>query len=117
MEKVDLQTGRSKVAPDYGDKTMPIAIVGMSCRYPGDATDPQRLWKTCAEQRDVWQTTPTERFNQGIFYHPDPGRNGTVSEIPTRDLHFEWLKTHSRMSVADTFCKSTRVFLMRHSST
>jgi len=81
MEKVDPQTGQSKVAPNYGDKTTPIAIVGMACRYPGEATDPERLWKTCAEQRDVWQTTPTERFNQGIFYHPDPGRNGTVSEI------------------------------------
>lgn len=88
MDKVDLQTGRLKVAPDYGDKTMPIAIVGMACRYPGEATDPERLWKTCAEQRDVWQTTPPERFNQGIFYHPDPGRNGTVSEILHSRLTF-----------------------------
>ena len=69
-------------APNYGDKTMPIAVVGMACRYPGAVTDPERLWQMCAEQRDVWQPIPKERFNQDIFHHPDPSRNGTVSKYP-----------------------------------
>jgi acyl transferase domain-containing protein len=65
-------------APNYGDNTMPIAVVGMACRLPGEATDPERLWKILAEQRDVWTTTPSDRFNHGLYYHPDPSRNGTV---------------------------------------
>lgn len=62
-----------------GDGVMPIAIVGIGCRYPGDATNPEKLWKICAEQRDAWSAIPKERFNADAFYHPDPSRNGTVS--------------------------------------
>jgi hypothetical protein len=60
---------------------MPIAIVGMGCRYPGGATSPEKLWEMCAEQRDAWRTIPKERFNAEEFYHPDPSRNGTVSSM------------------------------------
>ena len=35
----------------------------------------------CAEQRDVWQPIPKERINFGAFYHPDPGRRGTVGRL------------------------------------
>ena len=62
-----------------GDGVMPIAIVGMGCRYPGGATSPEKLWEMCAEQRDAWSTIPKDRFNADEFYHPDPSRNGTVS--------------------------------------
>ena len=69
------------VARDQGDKTMPIAIVGLSCRYPGEAKNPESLWQTCAEERDLWQPIPRGRINQRAFYHPDPNRNGTVSYL------------------------------------
>jgi hypothetical protein len=59
------------------DPSMPIAIVGMSCRFPGDATDPRKLWQMCAAARDAWSPVPKERFNQDAFYHPDANRNGT----------------------------------------
>ncbi|KAL8792787.1 MAG: hypothetical protein Q9195_004600 [Heterodermia aff. obscurata] len=62
---------------DKGDKTMPIAVVGLSCRYPGEARDPESLWATCAEERNLWQPIPKEKINQKAFYHPDPSRNGT----------------------------------------
>ena len=61
---------------------MPIAIVGMSCRLPGNITSPEELWRVCDEQRDVWQPIPVERLNREAYYHPDPNRNGTVSVIP-----------------------------------
>ena len=60
------------------DQTMPIAIVGLSCRLPGAAANPEGLWHVCAEQRDVWQPIPNQRLDNGAFFHPDPGRNGTV---------------------------------------
>lgn len=63
------------------DKTMPIAIVGMSCRFPGDATNVEYLWKLCAESRDAWQPIPKERFNLDGYYHPDSNRPGTVSGL------------------------------------
>ena len=63
------------------DETMPIAIVGLSCRLPGAAANPEGLWDVCAEQRDVWQPIPNERLDNGTFFHPDPGRNGTVCRM------------------------------------
>jgi acyl transferase domain-containing protein len=59
--------------------TMPIAIVGLSCRFPGDATSPENFWKFLAEGRSAWTEVPETRFNQKAFFHPQAVRPGTVS--------------------------------------
>ncbi|ORY57229.1 uncharacterized protein BCR38DRAFT_461375 [Pseudomassariella vexata] len=58
---------------------MPIAVVGMSCRFPGDATSPERLWQLCAAAREAWSDWPADRFNHKAFYHPNPERGGTFN--------------------------------------
>lgn len=58
--------------------TKPIAIIGMSCRFPGDATSPEKLWKLVSEGRSAWSEIPKERFNQDAFYHPQDSNLGTV---------------------------------------
>lgn len=61
------------------DKSMPIAIVGMSFRGPGDATTVENLWKMLSEARESRTTIPKEKWNNEAFYHPDHKRHGTVS--------------------------------------
>jgi len=61
--------------------TMPIAIVGMSCRFAGGATTPEKLWQLCAEGRSAWSEVPSSRFNQKSHYHPDGQKQGTVGEF------------------------------------
>src|ERR1700743_1961577 len=39
----------------------PIAIVGMSCRFPGGVDSPDRLWDMVADERDVMSEFPTDR--------------------------------------------------------
>ncbi len=39
----------------------PIAIVGMSCRFPGGVESPDGLWDMVAQQRDVMSEFPTDR--------------------------------------------------------
>ena len=53
---------------------MPIAIVGMACRLPGEATSPDKLWKLCAEKQAAWSEVPRDRMNLEAFYHPDGER-------------------------------------------
>lgn len=59
--------------------TMPIALVGFSCRFPGDATDPEKLWNLLKEGRSAWSEIPEDRFNKKAFYHPQSDNFGTVS--------------------------------------
>ena len=60
---------------------MPIAIIGISCRFPGAATDPEKLWEMCANSHNAWSEIPEDRFNKKGFYHCKEGVPGTVSAV------------------------------------
>ncbi len=51
----------------------PIAIVGMSCRFPGGVETPEDLWQMVADRRDVISEFPGDRGwdVEGLF-DPDP---------------------------------------------
>ena len=56
----------------------PIAIVGMSCRYPGGVNSPDDLWDMLTEGRDVLTEFPSDRgWNLAGLYNPDPDVAGT----------------------------------------
>ncbi|KAI1749734.1 ketoacyl-synt-domain-containing protein [Xylaria castorea] len=62
-------------------KTMPIAIVGMSCRLPGNVASPAEFWELCARARSGYSTIPPERFNTASFQHPNPGKAGCHNPV------------------------------------
>ncbi|KAI2631585.1 hypothetical protein GGS21DRAFT_150278 [Xylaria nigripes] len=67
------------------DGAMPVAIIGVSGRFPGDATTPDRLWDMVSQARSALTDVPRERYNVDGFYHPSAERQGTTT---TRKGHF-----------------------------
>ncbi|MGC9502003.1 beta-ketoacyl synthase N-terminal-like domain-containing protein, partial [Streptomyces sp. WG7] len=56
----------------------PIAIVAMSCRFPGDVRTPEDLWSLLADGRDGIGHLPTDRgWDLDALYNPDPDSPGT----------------------------------------
>ncbi|MFI1019120.1 type I polyketide synthase [Streptomyces sp. NPDC020965] len=66
-------TGKSVIALDE-----PIAIIGMSCRYPGGVQTADELWRLVADGTDAVSGFPTDRgWDLEALYDPDPDNPGT----------------------------------------
>ncbi|MFF8838690.1 SDR family NAD(P)-dependent oxidoreductase [Streptomyces sp. NPDC015130] len=65
------------VAADAGLDDDPIAIVAMSCRYPGDIRSPEDLWRMLAEGGEGITPFPTDRgWDLEGLYDADPDALG-----------------------------------------
>ncbi|MDT5073264.1 MAG: hypothetical protein QOH82_2584, partial [Mycobacterium sp.] len=53
----------------------PIAIVAVSCRFPG-APDPEAFWDVLSGGIDAIREVPEDRFDIDEFYDPDPDAPG-----------------------------------------
>ncbi|CAG9990181.1 unnamed protein product [Clonostachys byssicola] len=95
---------------------MPIAIVGMSCRFSGGADSPEKLWELLAEGRNTWTKVPESRYNQTAFYHPEGTRAGVSNaqgaHFLERDVsHFDAPFFNFPTEVADSMDPQLRMQL------
>ncbi|PGH26423.1 hypothetical protein AJ80_01921 [Polytolypa hystricis UAMH7299] len=58
---------------------MPIAIVGMSCRFSSIATSPEGLWGMLTKGLSGWSAEAGSRFKMSSFYHPAPEMSGAFN--------------------------------------
>src|SRR5947209_4600819 len=57
----------------------PIAIVGVGCRFPGGANDPESYWRLLRDGVDAVSEVPASRWNAAEYYDPDPDTPGKMN--------------------------------------
>jgi acyl transferase domain-containing protein/NADPH:quinone reductase-like Zn-dependent oxidoreductase/NAD(P)-dependent dehydrogenase (short-subunit alcohol dehydrogenase family)/acyl carrier protein len=56
----------------------PIAIIGMGCRFPGDASNPREFWKMLCEGKDAICNIPKDRWDVKRYYSSDQNTLGKM---------------------------------------
>jgi acyl transferase domain-containing protein/acyl carrier protein len=56
----------------------PIALIGIGCRFPGNAQTPQAFWRLLLDGVDAVGDIPAGRWDVQRYYHPDPAQPGKM---------------------------------------
>lgn len=71
-----LKETRARLDELQRQQTEPIAIIGMGCRFPGGANDPDSFWQILERGVDTISEIPSERWNADDYYDPEPDTPG-----------------------------------------
>jgi phthiocerol/phenolphthiocerol synthesis type-I polyketide synthase B len=89
--------GESRKIVEPGEGAgLPVAIVGIGCRFPGGIVDAKSYWDALVGERDAITEIPPDRIDVGYFYDPEPAkpgrmmtsRGGFLGELDSFDADF-----------------------------
>ncbi|HEY7417149.1 MAG TPA: polyketide synthase, partial [Ktedonobacteraceae bacterium] len=73
-----LRRMRTRLEALEREKSEPIALIGMSCRFPGKANTPESFWQLLKDGRDAVTRPPTKRWDIDAYFERDPALAGRV---------------------------------------
>jgi acyl transferase domain-containing protein/acyl carrier protein len=73
-----LKEARSRIETLERDYHEPIAVIGMACRFPGQATSPDRYWELLDKGQHAISDFPEDRWDVDAFYDPNPDVPGKI---------------------------------------
>ncbi|WP_435603647.1 type I polyketide synthase [Streptomyces sp. bgisy130] len=77
-ELLGAAAGTTAGAPAAVRADEPVAIIGMSCRYPGGVDSPEKLWQLLTSGTDAVSAFPADRgWDMERLFDPDPDHPGT----------------------------------------
>ena len=56
----------------------PIAVVGMACRFPGGATNPEQFWHLLEQGTDAVGKVPPDRWDADAYHDSTPATPGKI---------------------------------------
>ncbi len=75
---VELREMRARLQAAEQARQEPVAVIGMGCRFPGGANDPESFWELLVNGVDAIREVPPERWDADEFYDPDPDAPGKI---------------------------------------
>jgi acyl transferase domain-containing protein len=104
---VELRDLRARLDGVERARTEPIAVIGMGCRFPGNASDPESYWRLLRDGVDTVTEVPAERWDVDAFYDPDPDAPGKMytrhgaflSGVDRFDPHFFGVSAREAVSM------------------
>ncbi|KAF9893167.1 hypothetical protein FE257_012580 [Aspergillus nanangensis] len=57
----------------------PIAVIGMGCRFSGEASSPESFWDMLLKGRSAHGKVPSSRYEASAWYHPSHERKGAIN--------------------------------------
>lgn len=65
-----------KISASFDDG---VAIIGMACRFPGEANSPEKFWQLLVNNVDAISDIPESRWNASLYYDADPTTPGKMN--------------------------------------
>ena len=74
-----LKEMRARLEAAERSRNEPIAIIGMGCRFPGGADNPDAFWGMLRDGVDGIVETPPDRWDVDALYDPTPTAPGKLA--------------------------------------
>jgi acyl transferase domain-containing protein/NADPH:quinone reductase-like Zn-dependent oxidoreductase/NADP-dependent 3-hydroxy acid dehydrogenase YdfG/acyl carrier protein len=70
---------KAKIQKSKSINKEPLVIIGIGCRFPGNANTPEEFWNLLANKIDAIADIPSDRWDKDAYYDPDISVSGKIS--------------------------------------